>query len=160
MAASSGITGLILPGIIEEPGCSAGKLISANPVFGPDASSRKSFEMRITSSAKFRKADDTAAIVEELGLPMVRLIRQPNRGKPAALNTGVAAASNALIVMMDGDTVFEPSTVRELVLARYPFLRSSAFERRMLFQRANERRPSPAVVTSAFDHTSIVPQQS
>jgi cellulose synthase/poly-beta-1,6-N-acetylglucosamine synthase-like glycosyltransferase len=59
--------------------------------------------------------DDTAAIVEELGLPMVRLICQPNRGKPAALNTGVAAASNELIVMMDGDTVFEPSTVRELV---------------------------------------------
>ncbi|MFF4648892.1 bifunctional polysaccharide deacetylase/glycosyltransferase family 2 protein [Streptomyces sp. NPDC001380] len=59
--------------------------------------------------------DDTSAIVEELGLPMVRLIRQPNSGKPTALNTGVAAASNELIVMMDGDTVFEPSTVRELV---------------------------------------------
>ncbi|MFG2480676.1 glycosyltransferase [Streptomyces fagopyri] len=59
--------------------------------------------------------DDTAAIVEELNLPMVRLIRQPNSGKPAALNTGVAAASHYLIVMMDGDTVFEPATVRELV---------------------------------------------
>ncbi|MER7177914.1 bifunctional polysaccharide deacetylase/glycosyltransferase family 2 protein [Streptomyces hyaluromycini] len=59
--------------------------------------------------------DDTAVIVEELGLPMVRLIRQPNSGKPAALNTGVAAASYDLIVMMDGDTVFEPATVRELV---------------------------------------------
>ena len=60
-------------------------------------------------------SDDTAAIVEELDLPMVRLIRQPNGGKPAALNTGVAAASHDLIVMMDGDTVFEPATVRELV---------------------------------------------
>ncbi|MCH0567024.1 bifunctional polysaccharide deacetylase/glycosyltransferase family 2 protein [Streptomyces sp. MUM 2J] len=59
--------------------------------------------------------DDTAAIVEELDLPMVRLIRQPNSGKPAALNTGVAAASYDLVVMMDGDTVFEPSTVGELV---------------------------------------------
>ncbi|MFG3205241.1 glycosyltransferase [Streptomyces sp. NPDC048192] len=59
--------------------------------------------------------DDTSAIVEELGLPMVRLIRQPNSGKSVALNTGVAAASYDLIVMMDGDTVFEPSTVRELV---------------------------------------------
>ncbi|MBY8876175.1 bifunctional polysaccharide deacetylase/glycosyltransferase family 2 protein [Actinacidiphila acidipaludis] len=60
-------------------------------------------------------SDDTAALVEELDLPMVRLIRQPNSGKPAALNTGVAAASHDLIVMMDGDTVFEPATVRELV---------------------------------------------
>ncbi len=31
-------------------------------------------------------------------------------------------------------------TVRERVLVRYPFLRSSAFERRMLFERRNERR--------------------
>ncbi|MFD5522220.1 glycosyltransferase [Streptomyces sp. NPDC127066] len=59
--------------------------------------------------------DDTSAIVEELDLPMVRLIRQPNSGKPTALNTGVAAASYDLIVMMDGDTVFEPATVGELV---------------------------------------------
>ncbi|MFJ4845539.1 MULTISPECIES: bifunctional polysaccharide deacetylase/glycosyltransferase family 2 protein [unclassified Streptomyces] len=59
--------------------------------------------------------DDTAAIVESMDLPIVRLIRQPNSGKPAALNTGVAAASSELVVMMDGDTVFEPGTVRELV---------------------------------------------
>ncbi len=59
--------------------------------------------------------DATSELVEQLGLPMVRLIRQPNSGKPAALNTGVAAASHDLIVMMDGDTVFEPATVRELV---------------------------------------------
>ena len=30
-------------------------------------------------------------------------------------------------------------TVRERVLARYPFLRSSGFERRMLFERGGER---------------------
>jgi N-acyl amino acid synthase FeeM len=52
-------------------------------------------------------------------------------------------------------------TVRERVLARYPFLRSSAFERRMLFQRAGERRSSsPDVRITAFEHTSIVPRQS
>ncbi|WP_326607574.1 bifunctional polysaccharide deacetylase/glycosyltransferase family 2 protein [Streptomyces sp. NBC_01799] len=59
--------------------------------------------------------DGTATLVEDMDLPMVRLIRQPNSGKPTALNTGVAAASHDLIVMMDGDTVFEPATVRELV---------------------------------------------
>ncbi|WP_371495006.1 bifunctional polysaccharide deacetylase/glycosyltransferase family 2 protein [Kitasatospora sp. NBC_00374] len=59
--------------------------------------------------------DDTADIVEELALPNVRLIRQPNSGKSCALNTGIANASHDLIVMMDGDTVFEPSTVRELI---------------------------------------------
>ncbi|MFB7944466.1 bifunctional polysaccharide deacetylase/glycosyltransferase family 2 protein [Kitasatospora phosalacinea] len=59
--------------------------------------------------------DGTADIVEEMGLPFVRLIRKVNGGKPSALNAGIAAASYDIIVMMDGDTVFEPSTVRELV---------------------------------------------
>lgn len=59
--------------------------------------------------------DGTPDIVEALGLPEVTVVRQLNSGKPAALNTGVARARHELIVMMDGDTVFEPSTVRELV---------------------------------------------
>ncbi|KUN83227.1 bi-functional transferase/deacetylase [Streptomyces bungoensis] len=59
--------------------------------------------------------DGTARIVESLGLPGVRVVRQLNAGKPAALNRGLANARYDLVVMMDGDTVFEPSTVRELV---------------------------------------------
>nr|WP_315986579.1 glycosyltransferase [Streptomyces sp. ms191] len=59
--------------------------------------------------------DGTADIVEDMNLPFVRLIRKVNGGKSSALNTGIAAASHDIIVMMDGDTVFEPSTVRELV---------------------------------------------
>ncbi|MFE5049209.1 glycosyltransferase [Streptomyces sp. NPDC056637] len=59
--------------------------------------------------------DGTARIVENLRLPGVRVVRQHNAGKPAALNRGLANARCDLIVMMDGDTVFEPSTVRELI---------------------------------------------
>ncbi|MCD0481435.1 bifunctional polysaccharide deacetylase/glycosyltransferase family 2 protein [Streptacidiphilus sp. ASG 303] len=59
--------------------------------------------------------DGTAAVVEALGLPGVRVVRQANAGKAAALDTGLAHASHDLVVMVDGDTVFEPSTVRELV---------------------------------------------
>jgi cellulose synthase/poly-beta-1,6-N-acetylglucosamine synthase-like glycosyltransferase/peptidoglycan/xylan/chitin deacetylase (PgdA/CDA1 family) len=63
--------------------------------------------------------DGTADIVEEMATRLpnarVRVVRQENAGKPAALNNGVANARHDLIVMMDGDTVFEPSTVRELV---------------------------------------------
>ncbi|WP_367668925.1 polysaccharide deacetylase family protein [Streptomyces sp. DT2A-34] len=51
----------------------------------------------------------------ELGMTNVRVIRQENAGKPAALNNGVRGASYDIIVMMDGDTVFEPDTVRRLV---------------------------------------------
>ncbi|MFI8518852.1 bifunctional polysaccharide deacetylase/glycosyltransferase family 2 protein [Streptomyces sp. NPDC085481] len=60
-------------------------------------------------------SDGTARIVEEMRLPNVRVVRQLNAGKPAALNRGLVNARHDLIVMMDGDTVFEPSTVRELV---------------------------------------------
>ncbi len=59
--------------------------------------------------------DDTAAIVERLELERVRLVRKPNGGKPSALNAGIAASSAPVIVMVDGDTVFEPEALRRLV---------------------------------------------
>jgi peptidoglycan/xylan/chitin deacetylase (PgdA/CDA1 family)/GT2 family glycosyltransferase len=59
--------------------------------------------------------DGTADVVERLGLPGVTVIRQPNGGKPAALNTGIRAARYDVLVLVDGDTRFEPQTVRRLV---------------------------------------------
>ncbi|MBR0800189.1 hypothetical protein JQ615_32960 [Bradyrhizobium jicamae] len=46
-------------------------------------------------------------------------------------------------------------SVRERVLARYPFLRSSAFERRMLFER--EGRSLTDGLVQQFERASIVP---
>ncbi|MFF2328443.1 MULTISPECIES: bifunctional polysaccharide deacetylase/glycosyltransferase family 2 protein [unclassified Streptomyces] len=59
--------------------------------------------------------DNTAEIAESLGLPNVRVVRQENAGKSAALNNGVRQARYDIVVMMDGDTVFEPDTVHRLV---------------------------------------------
>ncbi|TCO16551.1 cellulose synthase/poly-beta-1,6-N-acetylglucosamine synthase-like glycosyltransferase [Kribbella steppae] len=59
--------------------------------------------------------DGTAEIVEAMRIPGVRVIRQRNAGKPVALNTGLQAAHFDLIVMVDGDTVFEPDAVRMLI---------------------------------------------
>ena len=59
--------------------------------------------------------DATAAVVAAIDDGRVKLIRQANAGKPAALNTGIAAARHEIIVMVDGDTVFEPDTIRNLV---------------------------------------------
>jgi hypothetical protein len=49
--------------------------------------------------------------------------------------------------------------LREKVFERYPVMRSTAFERRMLFERSGERQSSSpdATVTSA-ERTSIIPQ--
>ena len=46
-------------------------------------------------------------------------------------------------------------TVREKVMTRFPIMRSSAFERRMLFQR--DRDSFQDAVVSTFEPTSIVP---
>ncbi|MDT0433997.1 MULTISPECIES: bifunctional polysaccharide deacetylase/glycosyltransferase family 2 protein [Streptomyces] len=63
--------------------------------------------------------DGTSRIAREaadaLGMTNVRVIRQENAGKPAALNNGVRSARYDIVVMMDGDTVFEADTVRQLV---------------------------------------------
>ena len=48
-------------------------------------------------------------------------------------------------------------TVRDRVLARYPFLRSSAFERRTLFERSGERHSRSNAVVNSFEPASIVP---
>jgi len=47
--------------------------------------------------------------------------------------------------------------IRERVFQRFPFMRSSAFERRMLFQRAGERQWTPQGVVTPIERTSIVP---
>ena len=53
--------------------------------------------------------------MESLGLPNVRVMRQKNSGKPKALNAGIRAAQHDIVIMIDGDTVFEPDTVHLLV---------------------------------------------
>jgi cellulose synthase/poly-beta-1,6-N-acetylglucosamine synthase-like glycosyltransferase len=45
----------------------------------------------------------------------VRVLRQANVGKAAALNRGMHAARHDIVVMVDADTVFEPQTLRRLV---------------------------------------------
>jgi cellulose synthase/poly-beta-1,6-N-acetylglucosamine synthase-like glycosyltransferase/peptidoglycan/xylan/chitin deacetylase (PgdA/CDA1 family) len=59
--------------------------------------------------------DGTAEIVERLGLERVRVARQENAGKAAALNTGVRLSAGEVVVMVDADTIFEPETLRRLV---------------------------------------------
>src|SRR6202163_1178159 len=47
--------------------------------------------------------------------PAVRVIHQPNRGKPAALSHALAEASNGIIVTIDADTSVEPAAISKLV---------------------------------------------
>ena len=59
--------------------------------------------------------DQTADLATWIDDPRVRVIRQPNSGKAAALNTGLAQASYDVVVMVDADTVFEPDALYRLI---------------------------------------------
>jgi hypothetical protein len=48
--------------------------------------------------------------------------------------------------------------VREKILARFPIMRSSAFERRMLFERGSERSSVMNLAEFPFERASMVPQ--
>ena len=62
-------------------------------------------------------ADDTSGVVAEhfSSRPEVRLMRQDNAGKAAALNRGIAAAIGEIIIALDADTLFRPDTIQKLV---------------------------------------------
>jgi len=47
--------------------------------------------------------------------PRVRLLLQPNRGKPTALNNGLAEATGEIIVSIDADTIVDPDAIPLLV---------------------------------------------
>jgi cellulose synthase/poly-beta-1,6-N-acetylglucosamine synthase-like glycosyltransferase/peptidoglycan/xylan/chitin deacetylase (PgdA/CDA1 family) len=76
------------------------------------ASDYSEFEVIVVDDGS---SDGTGNLVERLGLVNTRVLHQPNAGKAAALNRGIAAARHDVIVTVDADTVFEPETLHRLV---------------------------------------------
>ena len=60
--------------------------------------------------------DDSAAIVEEMGLPNTRVISyQPNRGKGHAVKTGMLAAAGEIAMFLDADLAYGTDVIRRAV---------------------------------------------
>ena len=96
---------VIVPAYNEEVGI-------ARAVLSLAASDYPAFEVVVIDDGS---TDHTAEIVASLDLDRVRLVRQDNAGKAAALNTGVELTGSEIVVMVDGDTLFESGTLRSLV---------------------------------------------
>jgi cellulose synthase/poly-beta-1,6-N-acetylglucosamine synthase-like glycosyltransferase/peptidoglycan/xylan/chitin deacetylase (PgdA/CDA1 family) len=60
-------------------------------------------------------SDRTADTVASFSGRGVRLVRQPQGGKAQALRTGFARARHSIVVALDADTLFSPSTIGHLV---------------------------------------------
>ena len=57
---TSGMTGLTLPGMIDEPFWSSGRKISARPARGPEPMSRRSFAIFVSETATVLRAPDVS----------------------------------------------------------------------------------------------------
>jgi cellulose synthase/poly-beta-1,6-N-acetylglucosamine synthase-like glycosyltransferase/spore germination protein YaaH/peptidoglycan/xylan/chitin deacetylase (PgdA/CDA1 family) len=60
-------------------------------------------------------SDDTSGQVRANFGDTVTLIAQPNGGKAAALNLGIAVATGEIIIALDADTIFARDTIEKLV---------------------------------------------
>ena len=82
------------------------------------AQSRGSFEIVVVDDGS---TDDTAAVVEAIGDPRIRLVRQENRGIAGARRTGTEHATFDLICYLDADDRLTPtalSTLEDALAAR------------------------------------------
>jgi cellulose synthase/poly-beta-1,6-N-acetylglucosamine synthase-like glycosyltransferase len=82
--------------------------MESRPVFADPSGRRR----RIMQRAGLGSA---AAIARSLAIPHVRVVRQANTGKPGALNRGIAEARSEILVLVDGDTVFQADTLGRLI---------------------------------------------
>src|SRR5262245_46865272 len=60
--------------------------------------------------------DGTDSVLSEFR-PPVRVIRQPNRGRSAARNTGLRAATGDAVIFLDSDDVLMPGCLESCVAA-------------------------------------------
>jgi cellulose synthase/poly-beta-1,6-N-acetylglucosamine synthase-like glycosyltransferase/peptidoglycan/xylan/chitin deacetylase (PgdA/CDA1 family) len=104
-AASRPPVSVIVPAYNEEVGIAAA-------VRSLLASEYPDFEVIVVDDGS---TDGTVGVVAGIADSRLRLVTQSNAGKSTALNTGIAAARHDVLVMVDGDTVFETNTIATLV---------------------------------------------
>ena len=109
MSVASGMTGLTLPGMIEDPGCRSGMCSSPRPVFGPEPIQRRSLLILVSDTAIVRSAPDASTRPS-------RLACASKWSLASVIGSSVSAASSAMTfcgkpsgVLMPVPTAVPPS---------------------------------------------------
>ena len=106
---ASAITGFTLPGMIDEPGCSAGSSISPRPASGPEFIQRRSFAIFMSAHASVRNWPESST--EESCAEMFSKKLSPDSNlKPVALVSSAATVlPNFSSALMPVPTAVPPS---------------------------------------------------
>ena len=114
----SRITGLTLPGMIEEPGCTAGSSISPMPARGPEPSQRMSLAIFSRQTAMVFSAPlaATTPSIGDLGLEVVGGLAQLEAG-PLGEQRADAAANSGWVLMPVPTAVPPSATSRSSLIS-------------------------------------------
>ncbi len=109
IATDSAITGLTLPGMIDEPGCTAGSSISPIPARGPEPSQRISLAIFSRLTAIVFSAP-LAATTPSIALCAWKWLSVSTTSKPArSLRTAQTRPANSRCVLIPVPTAVPPS---------------------------------------------------
>lgn len=78
-------------------------------------SQRKRLEIIVVDDGSTDSTKDLVLKLRKKHQGLIRFYSRQNGGKAAALNFGISKAKYGVIVAMDGDTIFTPDTIRNLV---------------------------------------------
>ncbi len=101
MSVTSAMTGLTFPGMMDEPGCTAGRMISPRPVLGPELKSLMSFAILISSIARDLSPPETSTKSAMLCVDSIRFV-DPLRSRP------VIFFSDSIVLSLYRGCVFIP----------------------------------------------------
>ena len=108
MAVASGMTGFTLPGMIEEPGCSACRLISPRPARGPEFIQRRSLAIFIIATAMALSCPESATAASCEPISGKKLSAAENDIPVVAESSDAKRRANASWVLIPVPTAVPP----------------------------------------------------
>src|SRR3954451_2985512 len=106
---ASGSTGLTFPGMMLDPGCRSGRLISARPVRGPDDIHRRSLQIFVRPTAIVLSCPDSSTRASRAPCASKWLAASVNGSPVAVASSAITFSANPAGVLIPVPTAVPPS---------------------------------------------------